>query len=305
MKYSPRNTCLVPSLLAVLAAAVVFTSPVDAAGRKKKVTSKIFIAEVTGEAQIDTGVTIDDLTQRSVYTAEGTVIETKINSTNALVFSNGTGIYFEPDTRLEIRQFSQEPFSPNRRDMEVEPSISTTRNFLPRGTVGICTSKMVAGSSMNYATPNANIRIRARKVVIQANDEGTMVSSLEGEVTVQAGDRDAGGQTIQQGQQAFIPSNGDPMVISDIEPQQMAGLDDKVTSACMARKKVYFDATDTEVSSIGGGDETGEVGSEAEGEEITAFDEADGGEIEVVAIPTTPAEIPPQFTVSAANLPSS
>src|SRR5690606_1901409 len=115
--------------------------------------------------QIDTGETIDPLTKRSVYTAQGTVIETKSNASNSMVFSNGTGVYFDPETRLEVRKFVQEPFTPNRRDMEIEPSISNTQNFLPRGTVGICTSKLVAGSTMRYNTPHANIRIKGRKVV--------------------------------------------------------------------------------------------------------------------------------------------
>jgi len=69
-----------------------------------------------------------------------------------MVYSNGTGIYFDPDTRMEIRKFVQEPFTPNRADMETEPSISQTQTFLSRGLVGLCTSRLVAGSSMVYQT---------------------------------------------------------------------------------------------------------------------------------------------------------
>jgi len=295
--FAKRNRLLL-LLTALIAGFAALAPAAQAAGRKKNPTSKIFVADVQGNAQIDTGVTIDELTKKSVYTAQGTVIITSANSTNAMVFSNGTGIYFSPDTRLEVKKFVQEPFTPNRRDMEVEPSVSNTQNYLPRGTVGICTSKMVAGSTMNYSTPNANIRVRARKVVIESNDDGTVVSSIEGEVTVQSGDLDAGGQTINEGQQAFIPAAGGPIQISNIPDEKMASLDDKVTMACMARKTVYFEAVDKKV-----GD--GVAGSQEEiSGEITAFDEAEDSPTEIVAVPTAPANIPVQFTVSAANLPS-
>lgn len=168
-------------------ASLVLATAADADGRKKNPTSKIYVADVEGDAQIDTGETIDPLTKRSVYTAQGTVIETKHNATNSMVFSNGTGVYFDPDTGLEVRKFVQEPFTPNRRDMEVEPSISNTQSHLPRGAVGLCTSKLVAGSVMQYSTPHANVRIKGSKSVINSTDERTFVSVLDGEVTVQAG----------------------------------------------------------------------------------------------------------------------
>jgi hypothetical protein len=292
MQTTAFNPRLLPSLLIIAVGAGLFTPITEAAGRKKNPTSKIFVADVEGESQIDTGETIDSLTKKSVYTAQGTVIQTKIDSTNSMVFSNGTGISFAPETRLEVRKFVQEPFTPNRRDMEVEPSISNTQSFLPRGSVGICTSKMVAGSSMNYSTPNANINIRGRKVVINSNSEGTVVSSLEGEVTVQAGDKDAGGQSIEAGQQAFIPASGGPIQIRPIDPVDMPALDDQVTMACMARKTVYFEVSDKETALEG-----------EQSDEITAFDESDDEGGEIVAKPTAPKEIPPQLTVSAANLP--
>lgn len=294
MKINPHLPRFSTVVIATITFSFLAASPLSAAGRKKNPTSKIFVADVEGTAQIDTGETIDSLTKRSVYTAQGTVIETQEDSTNAMVFSNGTGIYFDPETRLEVNKFVQEPFSPNRTDMEVEPSISTTRSFLPRGVVGICTSKLVAGSTMRYSTPHAAIRIKGRRVVIQTNNAGTRVSLIEGEVTVQAGQNDAGGQVITPGQQAFIPAGGGPMEISNITNDQMANLDDKVTMACMARKTVYFEVRDNKVD-----DQLA-----PESEEITAFDEAEDEE-EIVAVETTPGDIPVEFTVSAANLTSS
>lgn len=277
-----------------LGAAILMAAPLQGQGRKKNPTSKLFVADVEGEALIDTGETIDQLSKRTVYTAQGTVIETKEAAINAMVFSNGTGISLDPETRVEVRKFVQEPFTPNRTDMEVEPSISQTVSHVSRGTVGLCTSKLVAGSSMQYTTPNGSVRIKGGKVAITANDQGTTVSLLDGDVTVQAGEMDAGGQVLQPGFQAFIPNSGGPMQISRIEPQQLQALDDKVSMACMARKTVYFEAA------------TRREGSQqaAGQDDITAFEGAGEPDEEIVAIPTTPPDIPIQFTVSPANLPS-
>ena len=291
MKTNLPSKSLFAVVLTLTTLAFVATTPLNAAGRKKNPTSKLYVADTEGTSEIDTGEKIAELNKRSVYSAEGTVIETKADSTNAMVFSNGTGIHFDADTRLEIQKFVQEPFTPNRSDMEVEPSISNTRTFLPRGTVGLCTSKMVAGSTMRYATPNASIRINARKAVIQSSNEGTTVSVMEGEVTVQAGDNDAGGYVVKPGQQAFMPSGGGPVQVMDIPQDQLAALDDKVTMACMARKTVYFEAKDKA--------DNLEFGSE---DDVTAFDT---DEQEIVAIETTPAAKPAaESTVSAANFSS-
>ncbi len=271
------------------------TLDLSAQGRRKNPTSKLYVADVTGSAQIDTGETIDDLTKRSVYTAQGTVIETKEDSTNAMVMSNGTGIYFDPSTRLEVRRFIQEPFTPNRNDMEVEPSVSTTETFLSRGAVGLCTSKLVAGSTMNYNTPHGAVRIRGRRAAIQVTPEGTKVSLIEGDVTVRAGALDAGGQRLEPGQQAIIsPSGG--IRIQPIPPGEIKGIEDKVSMACAARKTVYFDVRDKQETNLDEG--------QAEGE-VTAFDEAAGagGEDEIVAIEVTPPTVSPDVTVSAASIP--
>jgi len=293
-------------MIAVLAVGLVATLPSQAAGRKKNPTGKLYVADVNGTVEIDNGETIAEITKHSVYTAQGTVIETKADSNNVMVFSNGTAISFGPDTRLEIRKFVQEPFTPNRSDMEVEPSISTTDTFLPRGAVSLCTSKLVAGSTMNYATPHANISVKGSKVVIDSNAKGTTVSLLGGEVTVQAGEFDSGGKVLEQGQQAFIPADGGPVQIQPIPQDQAAALDDKVTMACMARKTVYFDVSDQKV-----GDGQDGAGSD----EITAFDTSDesdegtggsgpnkSGEIVVKRAAT--GETPIQFTVSAATIPT-
>ncbi len=280
------------AVICVLLASFLALSTANAQGRKKNPSSKVYIADVEGAAQIDTGETINDLTKRSVYTAQGTVIETKENSTNSMVWSNGTGIYFDPSTRLEVTKFVQEPFTPNRNDMEVEPSISNTQTLLTRGLVGLCTSKLVAGSTMKYNTPHASVRIKGGKAVIQVTDEGTTISLIEGDVTIQGGELDTGGQTLKQGQQAIVGPSGF-IQVQAIPQNQASGLDDKVTIACMARKTVYFETKEKENG----------VFTETD---VTAFDETGAGsdeDGEIIAIPVTPVETDPIVTVSPATVP--
>ncbi len=257
---------------------LVFTAPLraDGEGKKKNPTSKLYVADVEGESSINTGDKIDDLTKKSVYSAEGTTIETKPDANNALVLSNGTGVFFDPDTKLEIKRFLQEPFTPNRNDLEVEPSVSQTSAFLPRGTVALCTGKMVAGSTMVYSTPQASVSIRGRKVVVQSSGNSTTVSLIEGDVTVR-GDLTGGGESLKPGQQAIItrnsPSEPPIIKIQEIPADQKEALGNRVSMACMARKTVYFETAERESN-------------------------------ELVPVVVVPGTIPPSISVSPFAIPS-
>jgi hypothetical protein len=215
-----------------------------AEGKRSKPTSKLYVADIEGASSINTGEKIEDLTKKSVYSAEGVVVETKPDSKNAIVLSNGTGISFDPDTRMEVEQFQQEPFSPNRTDLDTEPSISKMKAVIPRGGVGVCTSKLVAGSTMNYSTRHADISFKGGKIVMETNDNQTVVSVLEGDATV-GGGQNPGGQSIKPGQRAIITrrSASEPpsIQVQPIPAEDMKAVGEKASMACMARKTVYFD----------------------------------------------------------------
>ena len=215
--------------------------------KRKNPTSKFYVADVQGFAQVNTGEKIEDLTEKSVFDAEGTIIETKPDSTNALVMSNGVGLNFAPDTRLIVSRFLQEPFQPNRTDLETEPSVSQTRTQLTRGTIGICSGKLIAGSSMVYDTPHGSVNIlsqNTQKVAIEVNNDVTIVTLFEGAITLR-GDNMAGGESLQPGQQATIrkrgPNQPPEITIGPIPSDQAEFLEDMVNGACQARRKVYFD----------------------------------------------------------------
>jgi hypothetical protein len=164
--------------------------------------------------------------------------------------SNGVGLNFGPDTKLVVKRFLQEPFQPNRTDLESEPSVSQTRTLLSRGAVGICTGKLVAGSSMIYDTPHGSVSIlsqNVQKAAVQVTDDSTIVTLFEGAITLR-GDNMAGGEALQPGQQAVIRKRGvdqpPEITIAPIPQEQKEKLENMVNSACQARKKVYFDVAE-------------------------------------------------------------
>ena len=236
-----------------------------------------------------------------------------------MVFSNGTGAYFEQDTRVEMRRFQQEPFTPNRNDMEVEPSISQTQAFVARGTVALCNSKLVGGSNMNYQTQLAQVAIRGQKIVIESQDEITKVSMLDGESTVKGSGPDLGGTVLRAGEQALIRRQGNAapqILVQKIPPAEMQQLDDKLAQACMAKKPVYFEVREraaSDTSAPATATSTEEAAATAAGTgapgAITAFDGNNATTStsnvvrEIIAVPVVPVELPVNFTVSPAQIP--
>jgi hypothetical protein len=288
-----------PTALRFFIAALCVCAVAHAQDRKKNPTSKFYVADTQGDAQVDTGKEIDDLTKKSVYNAQGTTLETKSHSTASVVLSNGTGIYIDFDTRIVVRKFEQESFRPNRSDVEDEPSISTTHLFVDHGVIGISTSKMVAGSTMEFDTALASAWIRGRQAVITSGDNYTVISMVQGDAEVQAGPLDTP-HAVTNGRQIIIrpgkTGEKNTVVVQDIPDGEASEariwLNERVLTADAARKLVYF-----------------EVQARKGDDNITLFDGADGASSsssdsgsDIVGVPVVPANPPIQPTVSAANL---
>ncbi len=289
-------------------------------GQKRNPVSKMYVSDVSGEALIDTGEVVEDLNKRSVYSAEGTVIETKRPQAEAdrskcystMVYSNGTGAFFDADTRVEVRRFIQEPFVPNRMDVDVE-------------------AVDLADAGIHLARQRRPVHEQARR----RKQHDLRDASRLGEYP-RPQDRDPGGcrddqdlhdrwrqlgangavdmgaRTVQAGQQAIIrraaPGQPPTIEIRAIPRAEMAQLDDKVSMACMAKKTVYFEVRDRPGKGDGAGAETafGET-SENSGGRVTAFDgksgASGGGPVrEIVPVEVVPTTLPVEFTVSPARL---
>ena len=299
-------------VIAGVTAAALFVPEASAQrqlGKKKGPTSKIYLAETEGEAQISTGDRIYEAKQATAFDAPGTVIETKENAHNAFVYSNGTGMFVDQDTRVEIDRFVQEPFKPERTtaaDAPVEPSLSQSDVFVARGAVGLCTSQMVSGSSMTYGTPHASVNIRGGRVSIATSPTETVIDLLDGDVTVRGGQRDIGGQILRPGERATIRpgSFGQPPVItiSQTPREEAKVVDERVAIACNARKTVTFDVIEKKAEF--GPEGSGEISSQAAGDGGDGADAEPGAgtEQEIVVRPTVPSQLPSNVVISPDRL---
>lgn len=241
-----------PQFLAATLVALAWVGSSEA--KEKNPTSKLYIANLDGAADIDTGDRIESLNEKSVHNAQGTVIETDSKGSNAMVFSNGMGVYLIPDSRMEVKKFRQEPFVPNRTDLDVEPSISQTAMGVSHGAVGICPPRLVAGSSMVFSTPQGSVSVRSGNVVIETDEGETRISLIEGDVTVRGGENDSGGTPLQPGQQAVItrtPDGSSTVSLRPIPAPDRPKLEEWSAQACMARRTVYFDVDDSKSQDAG------------------------------------------------------
>jgi hypothetical protein len=302
-----------PTLRLLLAALFVATAANHAQAQKKNPVSKLYVADITGDAQIDRGSEIDDLTKKSVFNAQGATLETKSASNAAIVLSNGTGVYVDTNTRVLVKEFQQEAFRPNRTDIEDEPSISTTVFYVQHGVIGVSTSKQSAGSSTEYETSLATASIRGRQAVIVAEDNLTVISMVQGEATVQAGPLDRP-RLLKNHQQIIIhPGNPGEANIVDIQDipdgaseDSMDWLQFRVLTADSARKVVYFEVqarkadADGSITVFDGATTTANTTSASGNGSGSEGNGNDNNEI--VAVPVTPVEPPIDTNVSPANL---
>jgi hypothetical protein len=236
---------------------------------------KIYVASLTGVSQSSSGETIEALTPKSIFPAAGSRIETKPSGTLSMVFSNGTGIFLDQDTHIEIKQFTQESFFVNRTNLELEPSVSATEVYLSQGTLAVSTSKLAPGSVVSFRASLGSINLRGGKVVLEITGDELKISLLDGEGTVHGGKYDLGGHVLHAGEQAIIlpgPAGESNLVkIRKIPAEDLAAIEVKAAMAYEARKTVFFEQDPT----------TGEI----------------------IAVPVVPTTLPVPATVSPSRLP--
>jgi hypothetical protein len=319
------KTSLLRVLITLLMAALV-AAPVAHAqrslGKKKGPASKLYMAEAVGESTVQNGDKIYTARQATAFDAPGTVIETKAGAHNAIVYSNGTGMFVDENTRVEIDRFVQEPFQPERNTnlgAIIEPSISQSTVHVAQGAVGVCTSQLISGSSMTYSTPHGSVNIRGGRVSIETTGNTTHIDLLEGDITVRGGGRDVGGHILRPGERAtIVPSltGGQPTIsVGPIPPAVLQTVSERTDTACQAKKTVTFEVIEKKAEE--GLEATAEEPAGADGEGTaandtgttpgteSAEDEAAGAESEqeIVARPTVPAEPPTNIVASPSALP--
>ena len=176
-------------------------------------TGKVQVGKVSGTVTVT-----DAKSQRKPLTAgavfqEGSRVETGVNSTAELVFSNGASVVLTPNSLLEVRTFRQVPaegiIAPYRQ-IEKDPSPSVTEIEVPRGKIIGEVRKLNALSTFTVKTPAGLVRIRGtvftveyrvgadgigRIVVncVRGSVETTVFSSNVGPVSVEPGMQMASG----------------------------------------------------------------------------------------------------------------
>jgi hypothetical protein len=288
MKTNPLRLLFVSAL--ALAVAAPSSLAQRQAEKKREPVGKLYVAETEGETEVQNGDQIFSIRQSTAFDAPGTIIETKADAHNTLVYSNGTGLFVDEITRLEIKRFSQEPFKTepsSQLDASHEPSVSQSDVVLSRGAIALCTSQLISGSAMLYNTPHALINIRGGRLVIESTATETIVDLLEGDLTVRLGAKDVGGQVLRTGERATIRAAGpgqEPVItIEPIPARAQPLVQERTDKACNSRRSVTF-----EVLAGLAGD-----GNEAAGA---------GGD-EIVARPTVPQDPPTNIVVSPDRLP--
>ena len=281
---------------------------------------KMVVTNIEGSATISTSDTLQNMQERGVYDVAGTVIETRANEDPdatdegfiTVVLSNGVAFYLEPGTRIEIREFTQGAFNPSRTDMDLEPSISSTRVFLNRGLLAISTSEMLPGSSLVLETPHGTINIRGRQAVVQIDATSTRVAMFEGGSTIQPGANAGSGTSsrpLQAGEEILIQADSagqaPGMTVSSIPQNQATPFSDRIAMASIARRMVYFETVTSTVgpASIGlpsVGSATRQATAQNQGSPyVSAFSQPTQ---QIVPVIVVPVNLPVQFTVSPSRL---
>jgi len=173
-------------------------------------TGKVQVGKVSGTVTI-----IDAKAQRKPLAngatfQEGSLVETGVNSTAELVFSNGASVVLTPNTLIELRTFRQVPsagITDPYRQIEKDPSPSVTELEVPRGKIIGEVRKLNALSTFTVKTPAGLVRIRGTVFTVEyrVGPDGIgriVVDCVRGSVETTVYSSNAGPVTVEPGMQA-------------------------------------------------------------------------------------------------------
>ncbi|HTX66924.1 MAG TPA: FecR domain-containing protein [Opitutaceae bacterium] len=258
-----------------------------AAFAQANITGKVFVAEVNGSVTYVVGGKVIKLQKGASLPVEGAHIETASGASLVLVYSNGTSIYIDEDTIVDIRRFVQKPFTPGVDTTAMEPSTSETLARITQGRIIVTTNELATGTSMVYQTPQSQVRIRGHEVVIEVQNSTTNVLLVSGDVTVTPVNAAPGdiGQALHSGETAVITSNvasttaPATIQIAQTNPSVTIALAPKFASTERAQSTVVFQSVTT-----------------------PAGNSTDSATTVIQAQAVVPAAMPVQLTVSPSTL---
>lgn len=179
-------------------------------------TGKVQVGKVSGAVTlIDAKAQRKPLANGATF-QEGSLVETGVNSSAELVFSNGASVVLTPNTLVELRTFRQVPsadITDPYRLIEKDPSPSVTEIEVPRGKIIGEVRKLNALSTFTVKTPAGLVRIRGTVFTVEyrVGPDGIgkiVVDCVRGSVETTVFSSNAGPVTVEPGMQAAsaVPS---------------------------------------------------------------------------------------------------
>lgn len=223
-------------------------APALSALAQESVPGKVYVAEVSGGVTFVVGGKTIELKKGETQPAQGARIDTAPGASLILVYSNGTSIFVDEKTAMEIRRFVQKPFAGGGDTAVIEPSSSDTLVSVTQGRVIITTNELATGTSMIYLTPHAQVKIRGKEVVIEVRDQDTRITVVVGDATVTPLNVRPGGvgQVLHSGQMAIV-TNASTTTAAELirvmtaDPNVLNGFATQIAAAERAQKIVLFE----------------------------------------------------------------
>ena len=260
--------------------AVAFFAAVLPATAQDFVPGKVYVAEVAGGVSFTLGGNLAKLKRGGTFPVQGARNETAPSGHVVFVFSNGTSIYVDEKTIVEIAKFMQKPFPKGTDTTVTEPSISNTLGRVKQGRIIITTNKLATGTTMIYMTPHAEVKIRGHEVVIEVYDRESRIIVIDGDVTVTPVGR------------------GGPNVGQVLHTGQMVGVMDSSLSQAPSVPLLVLAISPDLLASL-----AGQLAAGERAQQIVAFETVSGaGGPEIQANPVVPANPPVSLTVSPSTL---
>ena len=194
-------------------------------------TGKVQVGKVSGTVTlIDAKAQRKPLANGATF-QEGSLVETGINSTAELVFSNGASVVLTPNTLIELRTFRQVPsagITDPYRQIEKDPSPSITELEVPRGKIIGEVRKLNALSTFTVKTPAGLVRIRGTIFTVEyrVGPDGIghiVVDCVRGSVETTVYSSNAGPVTVEPGMQ-IASAVASPALINSLAKAPVAAV---------------------------------------------------------------------------------
>ncbi len=100
-----------------------------------------------------------------------------------IAFSNGTALGIGANTRLQIIDFQQKPFGPEKAGFDYEPSESKLMLELKSGEIALSCQRLSPISDLRVRLPYGSLRVHRGTVLLRNDSTGLHIAVIEGNLT--------------------------------------------------------------------------------------------------------------------------